>query len=235
MVPLAHTLNSATGDRVAVFVDTDHPGYLAVHLPNLKLVSSSEALTRLLASVKYMRSSRVERICKGFSVQCAVKEKNSKKAVIWFSTSSPLLLHSTFALARTTVSSTEISSSRMLCQPMHYCCMRGLSVPSQLSTCHTCPPDLDPLHFENTNGSTKAMNVIGPRLTLMGKATERPCSPTTCSELPGCTTLGPPKLRRSCTAAFGDIHAILVCLECCGPRLVDMSHYLRADSSCTTM
>lgn len=40
-----------------------------------KLVSSFGALTRLLASVEYMRSSRVERICKGLSVQCAAKEE----------------------------------------------------------------------------------------------------------------------------------------------------------------
>lgn len=49
------------------------------------------------------------------------------------------------------------------------------------------PLDLVSPHFENTNDSTKAMNVIGPRLTLMGKATECPCIHTRrVSGLPSC-------------------------------------------------
>lgn len=89
---LAHALNSAVGNRVD-FLSTR---IILVLWPFIsqtcKLVSSFGALTRLLASVEYMRSSRVERICKGFSVQCAAKEQTSKPASTWCAISFPLLL-----------------------------------------------------------------------------------------------------------------------------------------------
>lgn len=108
-------------------------------------------------------------------MQCAAKENTSKPALTWCSASSPLLLllpwprrlslrqkysqHGSFA-SQCTIAVREASRCAFTTSDLSY-----------LSK----PPDLDSLHFENTNGSTKAMNVIGPRLTLMGKATERPC------------------------------------------------------------
>lgn len=93
MVPLAYALNSAMGNRVD-FLSTRITLVLWPFISQtFKLVSSFGTLTRLLASVEYMLSSRVERICKGFSVQCAAKEKTSKPASTWCATSFPLLLH----------------------------------------------------------------------------------------------------------------------------------------------